>query len=322
MRVLVVDNMAPRPSAPARGSFVRDQVTALRAAGIDVEHESFAAGWRRYPAMTAALRRLVASGRFDLVHAHFGLSGWCARLAGARPLIVTFHGTDVRHPRTGPLSRQLARGVDLAAAVSPSLYERAAGVPGLPRREGRAAILPCGADLDRFRPTARVDARRRLGLDPDGRFLLFPASPLRPEKRHDRAVRIARACEAELLDGGGIDPAAMPDWVNASNAVLVPSEYEGFGLAAVEALACDVPVLSTPVGVAPALLSAVDGCLAAPFDDARWADCARRHLDAGDTRIEGRLRAGWFGAAAMAERVAAAYRDVLARTDGHPAAAA
>ena len=48
----------------------------------------------------------------------------------------------------------------------------------------------------------------------------------------------------------------MPDWINAANAVLVTSENEGFGLVAVEALACDVAVLSTPVGVAPALCAA------------------------------------------------------------------
>ena len=46
----------------------------------------------------------------------------------------------------------------------------------------------------------------------------------------------------------------MVDWVNAANAVLITSDNEGFGLAAVEALACDVPVLSTPVGIAPTLL--------------------------------------------------------------------
>ncbi len=61
----------------------------------------------------------------------------------------------------------------------------------------------------------------------------------------------------------------MPDWVNAASAVLVTSENEGFGLVAVEALACDVPVLSTPVGVAPALLRGIQGCLAEPFDPDR-----------------------------------------------------
>ena len=58
----------------------------------------------------------------------------------------------------------------------------------------------------------------------------------------------------------------MATWMNAADAVLVTSDYEGFGMAAIEALACDVPVLSTPVGVAPYLLAGIPGCLCAPFD--------------------------------------------------------
>ncbi len=194
-------------------------------------------------------------GSFDLVHAHYGLAGWCASLAGARPLIVTFHGTDVRHPTVGRLSRRLARRLDLVAGASRALFAPEAERPGLPKRPGASAVLPCGADLDRFRPSPRAEARQRLGLDPEGRYLLFPAATFRPEKRHDRALEVARLAGAELLTGGAIEAERMPDWVNAANAVLVTSENEGFGLVAVEALACDVPVLSTPVGVAPALLA-------------------------------------------------------------------
>ena len=51
-------------------------------------------------------------------------------------------------------------------------------------------------------------------------------------------------------------------------------------MAAIEALACDVPVLSTPVGVAPYLLAGIEGCLCAPFDPDVWAAAARPHLDA------------------------------------------
>ena len=62
----------------------------------------------------------------------------------------------------------------------------------------------------------------------------------------------------------------MPLWVNAANAVLVPSEREGFGLAVLEALACDVPVLATPVGITPEALEGIAGTLCAPFDAAAW----------------------------------------------------
>ena len=70
----------------------------------------------------------------------------------------------------------------------------------------------------------------------------------------------------ELRAVFGRPRAEMPLWLNAADAVLITSEREGYGLACVEALACDVPVMSTPVGVAPALLAGLDGCLCAPFD--------------------------------------------------------
>ena len=310
MRVLVVTNFMPDASAPQRGRWVRDQVEEIRRRGIEVEVFGFPPGSSHYIPAALHLRRLLRRERFDLVHVHYGLTAWCALLAGARPLVVTFHGTDVRHPVVGPMSRRLARRIDLVAGVSRALFAPEDGRPGLPRLPG-SAVLPCGPDLERFRPIPRAEARRALGLDPEGRYLLFPANPRRPEKRFDRAGKVAAACGAELLSGGSIDPDEMPLWVNAANAVLVTSDYEGFGLACVEALACDVAVLSTPVGIAPFALDGVAGALCEPFDAAVWAAAATQHLDATDPRVEGAARAASLSAARMAERTIEAYRDVL-----------
>ncbi len=312
MRVLVVTNFVPDAGAPQRGRWVRDQVEEMRRRGIEVEVFEFPPGARRYAPATRRLRRLLREAPpFDLVHAHYGLPGWCARLAGARPLVVSFHGTDVRHPVVGALSRRLARRVDLAAAVSAALFLEEHGRPGLPLLHG-SAILPCGPDLERFGPLPRAEARRELGLDPDGRYLLFPANPARPEKRADRALELARACGAELLSGGSIEPERMRAWINAANAVLVTSDYEGFGMVCLEALACDVPVLSTPVGIAPFVLEGVDGALCAPFDLEAWSAAARPHLESPDPRVSGSDRAARLSSARTAERTIEAYRDVLA----------
>ncbi len=271
----------------------------------------FPPGRNEYLPATRRLRRLLRRERFDLVHAHYGLVGWCARLAGARPLLVSFHGTDVRHWLVGPLSRRLAWRVDLVAAVSRALFNPEDGRPGLPPVPG-SAVLPCGPDLRRFRPKSRAEARRELGLEPNGRYLLFPANPARPEKRHDRAAELAGACDAELLTGGSIEPERMPLWVNAANAVLITSDYEGFGLAAIEALACDVPVLSTPVGVAPYALDGLRGALCAPFELERWRAAAEPLLGSDNPRVEGSTRAATLSAARMAARTLEAYRAVLA----------
>jgi teichuronic acid biosynthesis glycosyltransferase TuaC len=315
VKVLVVTNITPDPGVPGRGNYVRDQVAALRAAGVDADLLSFPMGKRALVQAAARIRRLLRAEPFDLVHAHYGLAGWSAALAGARPLVVTFHGTDVRHPVVGRLSRRLAGRLDVVAGASRALFAEEAGRPGLPLdRGGAVAVLPCGADLGRFAPVPRAEARARLGLDPEGRYLLFPAAPPRPEKRHDLAAEVAWRAGAELLPLGSAEAERMPDWVNAAAAVLVTSDNEGFGLAAIEALACDVPVLSTPVGIAPTLLRGVEGCLAGPFDAEGWAALARAHLEAPDARVRGRRRAAWFSAELMAERVLRAYREVLALT--------
>jgi glycosyltransferase involved in cell wall biosynthesis len=315
MRVLVVTNFLPDAAAPQRGRWVRDQVDEIRRLGVEVETFGFPPGARHYLPAAIRLRRRLRRESFDLIHVHYGLTAWSALLAGARPLVVSFHGTDVRHPIVGPLSRRVAWRADLVAAVSRALFATEDDRPGLPPVPG-SAVLPCGPDLGRFRPLPRAEAREQLGLDPGRPYLFFPANPARDEKRADRAAELAASCGAELLTGGSIDPDRMPLWVNAANAVLVTSDYEGFGLACVEALACDVPVLSTPVGVAPFALAGIAGTLCAPFDLALWEAAARPHLASADPRIEGARRAASLSAARMAERTVAAYRDVLAQE--HP----
>jgi teichuronic acid biosynthesis glycosyltransferase TuaC len=310
LRVLVVTNFMPDASAPQRGRWVRDQVDEVRRRGVEVDLFAFPPGRGEYLPAARRLRALLRQERFDLVHAHYGLAGWVARLAGARPLVVTFHGTDVRHHLVGHLSRRLSWRADLVAGVSRALFEAEEGRPGLPAVPG-SAVLPCGPDLERFGPSSRTEARRALGLDPDAPFLFFPANPSRPEKRGDRAAELAAACGAELRTGGSIEPERMPLWLNAANAVLVTSDYEGFGMAAIEALACDVPVLSTPVGIAPYALGGIDGCLSANFEVGAWETIARHHLETPDPRVAGAARAATLAAGPMAERVIEAYRAVV-----------
>jgi teichuronic acid biosynthesis glycosyltransferase TuaC len=305
MRALIVTNMYPSPTRPALGSFVRDQVQALRRLP-DLEVELFAfdpGGPLAYLRAGADLRRRYRGERFDVVHAHFGLTAWPAFAARADVHGVTMHGTDLAHPRSRAVTLAALRFVDLAGAVSDEL---ARTVPGYAHR-GPVATLPCGVDLERFHPIPRPEARTSLGLDPNSRYLLFPADPARAEKRFDRARELAG--EIPLLTLVDVEPDRVPLWVNAANAVLVTSEREGFGLAALEALACDVPVLSTPHGIAPEVLAGVQGAYCGPFNRSAWIDVLSAHLRAEDPRITGRAHAEPYSSDRMAARLAAAWRD-------------
>lgn len=301
--------MRPDPGHPERGSFVRDQVAALRRLdGVEVELHEFPPGVRALLGAGRELRSRYGdgAGRFDVVHAHFGLSAWPALVVPARARALTMHGTDLSDPRTRLATRAVLGRIELPAAVSAELAGR---IPGPAAR--RARVLPCGVDVERFRPVSRERARRELGLPVERPFLLFGADPTRAEKRHDRALAVAARTGAELIALGSTDPELMPLWVNAANAVLVPSEREGFGLAVLEALACDVPVLATPVGIHPEALAGLTGALCAGFDPDAWARAAAEHVGSPDPRIAGRERAARFSSKAMAEAVLDAWRGLL-----------
>ncbi len=307
MRARVVTNMYPTEGRPALGSFVRDQVEALRRRGdVDVELFAFRPGLRSYPGAARELRRRYGRTRFDVVHAHFGLTAWPAVAARLGPVVVTLHGNDLFHPRSNRLTRAILPLTTLPAAVS---REFSGQLPGAGTTR-RVAVLPVGIDLERFRAIPRAEARERLGLDPAGRYLLFPHDPSRPLKRFDRAQEAAAG--TTLLTMGRVPPAEVPFWINAANAVVVPSQAEGFGLSVIEATACGVPAFGTPVGIHPVVLDGVAGAFCAPWDATAWRAALRPVLEAEDPRVDGRARSELFSADRMAARVVEAWRDVVA----------
>ena len=219
-----------RPSTRRSGPFVRDQVEALRRrAGVEVELVRTSrrdAHLRRGPRAScgAATRRGGVRRRARALRAHRpgrpcspGLRAARRDAARQRPLPPAL-ATASPAPRS--------RSSTLPAAVSRAF---SANVPGAGRTR-RVAVLPV-----RRRPRAlpaRSRARRRarrLGLDPDGPLPAVPARPARPLKRvRPRAGGGRRRTAARRW--AACPPEEVPYWINAANAVLVPSQDEGFGL--------------------------------------------------------------------------------------------
>jgi len=298
--------MWPSPEHPELGIFVADQAEALRRAGAEVDVFAFAGGsvasYIKAAARLAGQRR----ARYDVVHAHFGLSAWVALAAKAKVRAVTFHGTDLAHTRSRKISLAALRFTDLPAAVSVDL---AKSIPAKHRRT-QVKVLPCGVALDRFCPSDKAEARKELGLDPDQRIVLLPSDPARPEKRADRAKQLADAIGAQLVTLGGVAPSTVPAWVNASDLVVIPSDREGFGLALLEALACNRPVISTPNGIATEVLDDLPGTLCAEWDPTLWAQSARSLVDS-VVPLDARARVIPFSADTCATDVLVAWQQAL-----------
>ena len=152
LRVLVITNMYPTATEPWLGVFVRDQATDLKRAGVDVEVLAFDGRSRSREYLDAArrLRRILRRDRFDIVHAHYGLTGAVAATQLRVPVVTTFHGSDAMTRRERPISWVVARRtcpIAVAPVVAASL-----GLHG-------ATVIPCAVDTELFAADDREAAR-------------------------------------------------------------------------------------------------------------------------------------------------------------------
>lgn len=248
--------MYPHAAQPGSGAFVMHQVEQLRALDhhVDVVHiKGYRSKWN-YLKGAFEVFKTTWRKRYDVVHVHYGLAGLCALVRWRAPLVVTFHGSDVLQGWIQPLiSRFVARAANATIAVSPAI---AARYPG--------ALIPCGVDLERFKHGDRDDARRSLGLSPNGKYVLFPFNPERRVKRYDLAAAAVaglrqRGVDASILSVWDVPNERMPLYYAAADVMVLCSDSEGSPTSVKEALACDLPVVSTDVGDVRALLQGIEG---------------------------------------------------------------
>lgn len=310
MRVLVLTNMYPTPEEPWFGCFVREQVEDLIELGIeaDVLHFDGRGTSSAYARIVPALRRRVAGGHFDLVHAHYGLSGAVALTQRRVPVVTTFHGSDayVRWQRC--ISWAVAR------STTPIFVSRRSAE----QLAQRGAIIPVGVDTRLFSPIDREEARKRLRWEEGRRYVLFPGATSNPCKRYDlfqAVVERARAVIPELesvaLEGYAREDVALV--LNAVDVTLMTSDREGSPATVRESLAVATPVVSVPVGDVEERLAGLPGCSVCPRDAERLSEGLLAALAAPRDQVL-RERAEQTSRESVARRIASLYRELLERT--------
>ena len=262
------------------------------------------------------LRRVHARWPFDVIHAHMLVpDGWAAAAVGAElevPVVATGHRADVldipaRGPRNAAQVERAVETIDQVVTVSRAIGDAAEAL-GRPRRP--IEVVANGADITRFHPRDRREARVRLGLDPDeptisyvgklvprkGVDTLVEALGLlarRPggapqlvvagigELREDMEERARRLGVHDRIRFLGKVPHDEVPWVMATGDVFVlPSLSEGLPTVVCEAMACGLPVVATAVdGTPEAVRDGRTGYLVPPREAEPLAAALGRVLD-------------------------------------------
>ncbi len=308
MRVLVVTNMYPTPAEPWFGCFVKEQVEDLRRLGVEIEVLAFDGRRQRsaYALNAWRLRQILLHERFDLVHAHYGLTGALAACQRRVPVVTSFHGSDTVIPWQRAISWLVAR------STTPVFVNAETA-----RRLGcaRALVVPTAVDLDLFQPVERSEARRALGWPERARYVLLPGArgnPVKGAALFERVVERARGGLPNLvpvsLEGFSRRQVALV--MSAVDVTLMTSLWEGSPVTVKESLASLTPVVSVAVGDVPELLAGLPGCAVAPRDADALAAAVFRALEAPrDPSLRERVRP--FSRPAIAERMVHVYRGVL-----------
>ena len=275
--VLVVTNLWPSESDPGYGSFVQAQMESLRPLGVEFDAlfiDGRASRWN-YLRGVRRMRACLRQKRYDLIHAHFGLSGWVARCQCRVPVVVSFMGDDVlgRPCRDGSITAYgrfmqvssflLARIVAACIVKSGEMKSKL----GL----ASALVIPNGVDFNLFRPLDRNEARQALGLDPLKKYVLFPYDPAEQRKRYDLieaavAEAQARNPAIEILHARSVPRQRMPLYMNAADLLVLASVFEGSPNAVKEAMAVNLPVVAVDVGDVRQLIGSTEGCFIVPRD--------------------------------------------------------
>lgn len=195
------------------------------------------------------------------------------------PRVHVYHGTLIGDTRAE--ERTLSRRERLRRIVGGGAAEALAGRGATVVAVSEAAaaevrrlygvttdrVIPNGVDTEVFRPRDRADCRRAIGLQEDARYCLF-VGRMQHRKGSDLLVAACREAGYELLVAGerGVEgaralgvlaPDALAAVYSACDCVLFPSRYEACSYVVLEALACQVPLVSTRVGWMPTLLGGV-----------------------------------------------------------------
>jgi teichuronic acid biosynthesis glycosyltransferase TuaC len=310
MRVMVLTNMYPRSDRPTFGIFVKEQIQDLEKIGCDVDVRVIRGdiSKRNYLSAIAAVRALAKRNQYDIIHAHYGITGVAALAQSSFPVVVTFHGSDCN----GDSPWQTAVSWVVARTAAPIFVSK-------PLAEGLgladAPVIPAAVDVDRFKPILREDTRARLGWDPRDVYVLFPGARAELRKRADLFDAVLAEARRERPNIRGVSMENLPRdavalTMNAVDAVLMTSNYEGSPVAIKEALACCTPVVSVPVGDVPELIDGLPGCGVAGRVPGALAKQLLKAIDSGRSE-DLRARVVPFSRERMALEVKRVYDSVV-----------
>lgn len=251
MKVLVVARYKKQGYLP----FITEQAAALERTGINIQFYPMRSnGVKGYLREISEFRKTIKSLKPDLIHAHYGLCGLFANLQRRVPVVTTFHGSDINEPPVRKLSKIAIRLSAFSIFVSQEMIN-------LAKPKKNYALIPCGINLEDYPIVEKTQARKQMGLKPEGVYVLFAGAFDNTVKNAPLAkAAVALLPGVELLELHNYSRRQVALLMQAADAFILTSKIEGSPQVIKEALACGTPIVSVEVGDVKERVKGIDGC--------------------------------------------------------------
>jgi len=315
MKVLHVTNNYPTEDHPYYGIFVKEQVESLSCMGIN--NDIFYINGRengKYAYIKAVynLWFILKKEKYDIIHCHHSFSGVVFLLSSVFfrcKCLLSYQNPPEREG--GMLLFYICKTLFDGIIVKHKVVDNS---------KTNIYYLPNGVNINIFKPMDKSLAKSRLGLSDNVRYILFMDSyKLRKQKRLDRfneTLAIIKCKynihDVEPLILTGVKRELVPLYVCASDLHIITSDFEGSPNSVKECLACNIPVVSTPVGNVHEMIAGIDGCYVSnTFDAEELAELSFKVLNSESRFNNSSIKSHQLDSISVAKKLSNIYKELL-----------
>lgn len=310
MRVLTICRKIPAHKeifGYAFAPYIKEQNEALEKLGVSFDYFLIKNhGLLGYLKHFLELLKTLKKNNYDLVHAHGGHIGIITIMQRTKPVIITFHGSDININILKQISKIACRFSAYNIFVSEDLKIKA-------NIKKTFSVIPCGVNLDLFYPLVKTESRKRLGWSKSERIILFSGYKNNRIKNYYLAKSaIKKILNTRLVELKGFNKDELLQIFNGADMLLMTSFSEGSPQIIKEAMACNCPIVSTDVGDVKLVVGDTKGCYITSFEPNDIAEKIVKVLEFRE-KTNGRERIKKLGLDSnnIANRLIDVYKKVL-----------
>lgn len=300
--------------------FIISQGKSLQNNNVEVDYFIYkGTGIINYLKAIYFLRRKVKHNNYDIIHANYSYSGWVTVLTFPRaPIIVSLMGSDTYGSVNWNCKRTIRGYFDilLTQLIQPFvsyIIVKSRNLSKYIYLRNKCKIIPNGVDFNKFREIDKNSCRRKLSLPLNKRLILFLGNKDDPRKNFyllKKSISMLNDFSFELLTPYPTKSDLIPFYLNAADVLVMTSYLEGSPNVIKEAMACNLPIVSTDVGDVKEVIGNTEGCYICSYNPIDVAEKIKMALNFGK-RTNGRENIRHLEINIIAKGVINIYKKVL-----------